>query len=149
MGIDGWKLFNQKCPQFSQKLSASIACGQFLRELWTFLVKQQFSCNFHPSMPTSLHFYPQLMHFCWEISDIIEKNAFLGTFIYIWSIWICGHFSTPKIGFRTKNNFFHVWLFLCLKDVTGKYQVCMMRKMLLHASSQCFVCECNSRSECQ
>ena len=29
---------------------------------------------------------------------------------YKWgSIWICGHFSTPKIGLRTKNNFFHVW----------------------------------------
>ena len=41
-----------------------VACGQFLRKLWTFLNKQQFSCSFQPSMPTILHYYPQLIHFC-------------------------------------------------------------------------------------
>ena len=49
---------------------ASNACGQFLRKLWTFCVKQQFSCNFHPSLPPSLHYYPQLMHFCLKISNM-------------------------------------------------------------------------------
>ena len=65
---------------------ANNACRQFLRKLWTIFVKQQFSCNFHPSMPTSLHYYPQLMHFCLKISDLIEKNAILGTFICLGSI---------------------------------------------------------------
>ena len=56
------------------KKHATNACGQLLMKLWTFLVKQQFSCKFHPSMPTSLHYHPQLMHFCSKISDIIENK---------------------------------------------------------------------------
>ena len=58
---------------------ASNTCGQFLRKFWTFFIKQQFSCNFHPS--TTLHYYPQLMHFCSRISDIIEKIGILGPLI--------------------------------------------------------------------
>ena len=53
---------------FLQTWKKSQACKQclrtILRKLWTFLVKQQYSCHFHPSMPTCLHFYQQLMHFC-------------------------------------------------------------------------------------
>ena len=78
--------FIQKCPRFYQKFSASNACGQFLRKLWTFFVKQQFACNFHPSMPTILHYYPQLMHFRSKICDITEKIEILGTFKCLGSI---------------------------------------------------------------
>ena len=74
---------------------ASIACGQFLRKLWTFLDKQQFSCSFYPSMPTILHYYTQLIHCCQKISDIIEKITILGTFRNLGTLIICGHFSTP------------------------------------------------------
>ena len=59
---------------------ASVVCGQFLRKLWTFLDKQQFSCSFYPSMPTILHYYPQLLNFCRKISDIMGKNAICGMF---------------------------------------------------------------------
>ena len=65
---------------------ASNACGPFFRKLLTFFVKQQFSCNFHPSMPLSLHYYPQSMHFCSKISGIIEKIAILGSYICFGSI---------------------------------------------------------------
>ena len=63
----------------------SIAWGQFLRNLWTFFVKHQFSSNFHPSIPKSLHYYPQLMHFCSKISDMVEKIAILGSFMCLGS----------------------------------------------------------------
>ena len=36
----------------------------------------------------------------------MEKITILGTFTCLVTISICGHFSTPKIGFRTKINFF-------------------------------------------
>ena len=73
---------------------ASIACRQFLKKLWTFLEKLQFSLSFYPPMPTSLHYYPQLIHFCLKISDIMEKSAVLGTLICLGTIWIRRHFLT-------------------------------------------------------
>ena len=39
------------------------------------------------------------------------KRLILGTFICLGTMWICGHFSTPKIGFWTKKNFFHAWVY--------------------------------------
>ena len=39
---------------------------------------------------------------------MMEKIAILSTFICLGIMWICGHFSTPKIGLWTKINFFHV-----------------------------------------
>ena len=44
-----------------------------------------------------------------EISDKTGKIAILGTFICLGTTSISGHFSIPKIGLRTKIDFFHVW----------------------------------------
>ena len=52
------------CRQGKSRKHASIACGQFLRKLWTFLDQQQFSFSFYPSMPTNLFSYSQSIHFC-------------------------------------------------------------------------------------
>ena len=45
------------------------------------------------------------------------KNAILGTFICLGTMWICGNFSTPKIALRTKINSFHVCLITLLEFV--------------------------------
>ena len=42
--------------------------------------KQSFSCRFYRSMPTILHYNPQLIHFCEKISDIMGENAILSIF---------------------------------------------------------------------
>ena len=85
---------------------ASNACGQFLRKLWTFFVKQQFSpINAHKSALLST-----INAFLFKNIWYNRKIAILGTFICLGSIWICGHFSTLKIGLRAKNNLFHVCL---------------------------------------
>ena len=43
-------------------------------KLGTFLDNQQFSCSFHPSMPTILHSHQKLIHFFQRISGIIEHK---------------------------------------------------------------------------
>ena len=56
---------------------ASNACGQFFKNFLTFLDKQQFLCSFYPPMPTTLHYYPQLILFCMKVCDMMEKLSFL------------------------------------------------------------------------
>ena len=41
---------------------------------------------------------------------MLEKITMFGPFICLGTMWICGHFSTLKIGLRTKMIFFHIWI---------------------------------------
>ena len=92
---------------------ASIACGQFLRKLWTFLVNNNFLAAY-PSMATSLYYYPQLIHFWMKISDKMEKIQFYAL-LCSKKVWeYADIFQPQKFGLQTKINFFHVWWKLAL-----------------------------------
>ena len=85
LGVLGLALGSESGPKIAiyftnrhgkSRKHANIACGQFLRKLWTFLDKQQYFDSFYPSMATSLYYYPQLIHFWMKISDKMEKIQF-------------------------------------------------------------------------
>ena len=87
----------------------SIACGQFLRLLWTFWMNNKFLAVFTHQWPLVCIIYPQLSYFCSRISNVLENIEIFAPFLWLGDTWICRHFSIWKIGLRTKINFFHVW----------------------------------------
>ena len=106
------------CQRYSWKIPVAdmekvtsmqaLLADNFWSNCWLFWTKQ-FYCSYDPSMPISMYYYPQLIHLCQKISDMMKNFAILGTFICLGSMWICSHFSAPIISLRSKISFFHVF----------------------------------------
>ena len=83
---DNLQTFSIHCPHTLQihdqntrpgksRKHAIIACGQFLRKLWTFLHNQQHFCSFYPLMATSLQYLSTMNLFLFKNIQSIGKNA--------------------------------------------------------------------------
>ena len=97
----------------TQTRKKSQACKQCLRTIFEKIVDIFGSATiFLKFLPINVH-KPALLS---TINVFLLENIWYNGkycnfrhFCMLRTIWFCRHFLTPKIGLRTKINFFHVW----------------------------------------
>ena len=82
---------------------ASIACGQFLQELWTFLYKPEVLAVFTYQLSQVCITYPQSIYFSSKISNILGKKINVGHFCMIRKYVNLRTFFNPENWLADKN----------------------------------------------
>ena len=108
------RLTTKQCKHEKSPKHASVACGQLLRKLWTFLDPQQIFGSLYASMATNLHYLSTINLFLLKNIQCFGKYWNKCHFLWLGDTKIYGHLSIQKMGLQTKFNFFH--LFSSLKN---------------------------------
>ena len=90
------------CRHGKSRKHASNACGQFLKKLWTFLDKQQFSCSVCPKVVIIIHNSSFLLENIWYN----EKNSNFRQFYFLKNYENLRTFLNPENWLADKNLFF-------------------------------------------